>query len=695
MLEINHLNHNFKDRTIFTDSYIKIYENELTIIYGESGSGKSTLMNIMALELDTQADFLFNGIDVNKLSIDEKNQLKRNHILYIHQDDYLVRNYTLKENAKLLVETKGQVFNQKRLLTLMDKVGIEKKKLNKSLSTLSNGERQRFSIICAMMIDAWLYIFDEPTSSLDEKNALSVMKLIKEIANEDKMVVVSLHNQSLVNQGHFYKLENNKINEIKIGISKSANKKYTIEKEKVNKKLLFKESVNHFGHMPIINTFSILVLALVIAFSSVFATYGYQLVPTQTDMLEGIYDNELFVVNSTDTLSVNDYDYDANLSIPKDQVEEIKNTEHVKNIYPHIYLRLQTAAFEDENLRPNILSDEKYRYISLIDNHNEIDKLDYSNDLYMTYLEVNPIYPHHQIENRCEYIDKSISNGLYITADVAQKFGIKELHGQSLKFYTTVFVASDPGVLYDTNNNPNRLVRGAIGVLKEIEIPIKGVLKRTTLNYYNLNEPKILLDYAYIQKIMDETNQENIEWINNAASQEITNSTVREFFPYKIMETKWEPSAYIIEVDSLSNVDKVREDIQKINGDFYVRGLKVNGQLTKDIVNQQKTLFYSFTAALVIVVLVLSFIISYFKKKRNEHYYQFLFKLGYSLKNIQTVILNENLLFMVLILPFTIIFSYLVRNLLSVPAVFNQFFIMMIAIQMVISFLLLNRKYKG
>lgn len=696
MITLNNINYNIKNRTLFLNSSMKILNGEVTVLFGESGSGKSTLLNILASELPIQeGSYIFNSIPVNELTNEERLKLRKNHILYIRQDDDFIKKYTLKENAILLLEARNQNFDLNTFTKLLNDVGINENKINKPLANLSNGERQRFAVVCATMIDADLYIFDEPTSSLDSDNSKKIVKLIEKIASKGKMVVVSMHNEQLFENGHFYTIEDQRIKEVKESIlSETENvDSFTLKNDFMNSKLIKKEGINLFSHFPFFNTLLILVLSFVVALSSVFASYGHQLVPTQKDLLEGLYDNELFLVNYTDPVSNYDYDNDFFLSISNDKVNEIKNTKHVENVYPHQYLKLQTVYYTDENLKPNIINSDEYKKVTLLEKGNEITSKLYDSDLLMTYLEIDPVYPHHRIKERCVYYDDNVQEGFYISSYIAQKLGINKLEGQSLKFYMSIPVASNPAIGYDKQNNPTILARGKVCVLKELEFPIKGILKNTSMNYYTVGTPNIFLDYDSIQNIIDNANEENKEWIEIAADQDMPDDVLRNFFSKQLIEEKWNPSAYIIEIDNLDYVDEVRSNLQKIDEHFYIRGFKVNGQMTQDLVDQQKTIFYGFSGAIIVVLWIASFIIGYFKKKRNAHYYHFLSHIGFDLKSIHKVQAIDCLILVILVIPFMAVFSILIDRLLSLNILFDLYYMVISLLQCIAVYLLMKRNY--
>lgn len=699
MIALKKVSYNIGSRDLFLESNVNINNNEVTVIYGESGTGKSTLLGILSLEIPMQSgEYYFDTFKINDLTIEESTTLKRQHILYIRQDEMFIKKYTLKENACLLLEARDQILDVAIFKQLLTKVGIDINKIDKPLANLSNGELQRFSVVCACMIDANLYIFDEPTSSLDVENSTIVVSMIEKIASKGKMVIVSMHDDKWFKNAHAYIIEDQEIKEVRKTQSSNEINEFTINDNCIKNKLIFKEGMNLFSHSPILNTILIIILSFVIGLSSIFSTFGHQLVPIQKDLLEGVYDNELFLVNYTEKVAnFADYDSDFFLSIPKEMVTQIQNVDHVAHVYPNQYLQLQVDYFVEVKERPNILNEEKYKMITLLENDKEVISQSYDEDLLMTYLEVDSVYPHHRIKERCEYYDDSVEEGFYITSYLAQKLGITELNHQTLSFYMTIPVASVAGVAYDSNDNPSVLVRGMFSVLDKLELPIKGILKETTMNSYTINPtPNIYLDYDIIQSIIDNANEENKDWIEERAKKETEIAEIKQFWPYELMETAWNPSAYIIVVDDLEYVDEVRSNLQKINESFYIRGFKANGQITQDMVEQQKMIFYGFSAAIIVVVAITSFIIGYFKKRRNNKYYDFLYHIGFELKNIHKVQKIDNMFIAVLIIPFAILFSIIINRYLNFNIQFDSYYVVMLVTQslFVLIFMGINRYSK-
>ena len=697
MITIKNLHYQYGDRVVFDNENITINENELTVIYGESGSGKSTLFNLLSMELEFKGQYIYNNIDISTLTLQERQNLRKNTMMYIHQDEMFIKKYSLKDNAKIILEAKGQNLDEQRLIELMEKVNISRTKLNKPISNLSNGERQRYAIIMAMMVETALYIFDEPTSSLDADNAKTVIELIKTMVNEDKMIIVSLHDQSLLRQGHIYHIENQKIEERQASYSKGMIKK-DIKKNSFSKQFIIKESIRHLSSHYIFNSISIIVLAIIIGLSSVIATYSSQIVLTQTDLLNDVYDNELVVINKTSQTKF-PYDDFANFEITDDQLQMIKEVKNIEAVYPHVYLYKESGYFDPNIMKTIPFSSDNANIIKVIKNNEIINTLDYRETL-INYLNISPVYPHHKIQERCSSYNENIEKGFYISSYLAQQLNLdSDIEGKTLKLDMTIQIASDP-VLVETlgedlkpNGEPKK-ERYAFSVAKEIELPIKGILKKTNFNFYTINEPHLFLDYQYIQEMIDTTNQENLSWLKDYASSTPDNPNFKKYFDTQLLDTYWKPSAYIIKVNSIENIEQVKTDLQKISSDFIVRGMQVNGMITQDVVKQQKNIATLISVVLVISVAVLSYTVGYFKKKNGRSYYSYLSKIGMSNKDLSLIQRFENLWYVLIILPFVVLISIFIKDIASLQVVLNIDYVKVLVVLILDVYLIIYRKYQ-
>ena len=189
-------------------------------IMGRSGSGKSTLVNILGL-LDNfdDGDYYLDNINVKQLNDKTKSRIRGLNIGFVFQSFYLNKNLTAYENIILptyINDKMDDTERKSRALNIMKKLEIIDRREHKP-SSLSGGEQQRVAIARALINNPDIIIADEPTGNLDSSNELEVLKILKEISKQGKIVIVVSHNPIIKNYADIlYKINDGKISEEKI-----------------------------------------------------------------------------------------------------------------------------------------------------------------------------------------------------------------------------------------------------------------------------------------------------------------------------------------------------------------------------------------------------------------------------------------------------------------------------------------------
>lgn len=167
-------------------------------IMGRSGSGKSTLVNILGLLDDySNGEYIFDDIDVSKLSDKERSNIRGIKIGFVFQSFYLNNHLTALENVMLPLYINDTVKKSERKYIAkkyLKKMGLEDR-INHYPNQLSGGEQQRIAIARALVNNPDVIIADEPTGNLDSKNEIVVFDILKQIANDNKIVIVVSHNE--------------------------------------------------------------------------------------------------------------------------------------------------------------------------------------------------------------------------------------------------------------------------------------------------------------------------------------------------------------------------------------------------------------------------------------------------------------------------------------------------------------------
>ena len=208
-LEIKNLSKVYNDKgeqiTIFENTNFKLESNQLVTLTGPSGSGKSTLIHILCL-LDSPNNgsfFLKQSEDLFKKNENEKSTFRKNNISIVFQSFNLISDLTAIENVMLPPLYSGKDNNETETdaLRLLRKMNLENR-INHLPKELSGGEQQRVAIARSMINNPELILADEPTGSLDIKNAGYVFDLMKEIIDENNLVIFATHNRSLVSKSN-------------------------------------------------------------------------------------------------------------------------------------------------------------------------------------------------------------------------------------------------------------------------------------------------------------------------------------------------------------------------------------------------------------------------------------------------------------------------------------------------------------
>jgi putative ABC transport system ATP-binding protein len=165
-------------------------------IVGPSGSGKSTLMYCLStLKQPTEGEVIYNGKNLESISLKERERLRREDFGFVFQKHYLVPYMSAMDNV--LVAANNQNGASKKAAEFLKSLGIKEKEFGKKPSKLSGGQCQRVAIARAMINDPKVVFADEPTAALDHENAFNVMKILKSYA-KDKLVIVVTHDRSIL-----------------------------------------------------------------------------------------------------------------------------------------------------------------------------------------------------------------------------------------------------------------------------------------------------------------------------------------------------------------------------------------------------------------------------------------------------------------------------------------------------------------
>ncbi len=176
-------------------------KNEFVSILGPSGSGKTTMLNIIGgLDDYTSGDLIINGVSTKRYKDRDWDTYRNHRIGFVFQSYNLIPHQSILANVELALTLSGvsKKERRKRALNALKKVGLSEHK-DKRPNQLSGGQMQRVAIARALVNDPDILLADEPTGALDSKTSTQIMNLLKEVA-KDRLVIMVTHNNELAEE---------------------------------------------------------------------------------------------------------------------------------------------------------------------------------------------------------------------------------------------------------------------------------------------------------------------------------------------------------------------------------------------------------------------------------------------------------------------------------------------------------------
>ena len=240
MLQIKNIHKEYKTGELIQkaldDVSLNLRDNEFVAILGPSGSGKTTLLNIIGgLDKYDKGDLIINGISTKKYKDRDWDSYRNHTIGFVFQSYNLIPHQTILANVELALTISGVSKSKRRqkAIKALEQVGLENQ-IHKKPNQLSGGQMQRVAIARALVNNPDILLADEPTGALDSDTSIQVMELLKEVA-KDRLVVMVTHNPELA------KDYATRIVNIKDGKILSDTNPYVIENDKqtnpIHKKL--------------------------------------------------------------------------------------------------------------------------------------------------------------------------------------------------------------------------------------------------------------------------------------------------------------------------------------------------------------------------------------------------------------------------------------------------------------------------
>ncbi len=363
MLKLTNINKSYTTgdftQQALNDVSLEFRKSEFVAILGPSGSGKTTLLNIIGgLDRYDSGDLIINNKSTKKFKSTEWDAYRNNCIGFIFQSYNLIGHISILDNVEMGMTLSGVSAKQrkKKALEVLDKVGL-KEHAHKKPNQLSGGQMQRVAIARALANDPDIILADEPTGALDSNTSVQIMELIKEIA-KDKLVIMVTHNADLA---HEYA---NRIVEFKDGHlvsdshpikkNEAEREKYKIKKTAMSFLTALKLSFNNIRTKK--------GRTLLTAFASSIGIIGIALILS----LSNGFDIEIDKFERDTLSSMPIMISEQAMEMTEEKIEELNNLDKMEE-YPSKKVVYPQKPITDEMLHTNVLNQEYIDYIEKID----------------------------------------------------------------------------------------------------------------------------------------------------------------------------------------------------------------------------------------------------------------------------------------------------------------------------------------
>lgn len=618
VIEIKNLNISFGDKVILNNASFHTSPGVLTIIRGKSGSGKSTFLK--AFQFAYECEYIYEGQRMDELNQDSRQQFIYDHMVKVPQIPLFIEGMTIEEHIKQLVKLGYQ-----RNDIYEEKFGIASLK-KKYPRNLSGGEKTRVAICLAIMSQPEILILDEPTAALDASYAIEMIKYLKEYAEEGHYVIVAIHDQRMIEEADvLYKVDQTLI------LEKENKRETSLISQIPHNHKLFNLRFSH-------RTFRI-VMNILVAFTMIICAYSYNVY----GHYNASYEQKINTIASRD-LTVykekmsNDY-YSYNGSeIPMTQsdykkIKSVKNIESVKWRYEKEYNDVMILGLDTETQlkyqEAKLTGKKCNQTINLVSMQVYEDEDDYTN-----------LTVKHN-DNKGVYISNQLLSNQDISVD---SINIDDL---KLKFYLPIPMYDASGITQmgiDSEGSDYVDVNTVLVDLVEVELPVRGILKEGTeisSNSYNgtgsIYVPRSVVNqyrktyHATQSKVLygvPGAEGTDYKYYEGSLPSTYTMSDVDQV----VVETPWKPGAYTVRVDSLKNIDKVTQELEKLC--FNVEGVFVDNSAINKLLSNNKQVLMQFMIIVFVLLYGFYFYLKYLILKEEKQTRDFLNNLGFTTKRI-------------------------------------------------------------
>ena len=190
---------------VLKDINLNLESGKIIALVGPSGSGKSTFLHLLALlDKPTKGKISILGKSTSDISEDKKNEMIRDNVSIIFQNNNLLSDFTALENVAipLIIRNKSYSYAIKEAEKFLRQVNLGHR-LKHFPSDLSGGEQQRVAIARSLISETKIILADEPTGNLDYKNSVEVFSYFLKLKEKNKIVLIATHNRELAKKADY------------------------------------------------------------------------------------------------------------------------------------------------------------------------------------------------------------------------------------------------------------------------------------------------------------------------------------------------------------------------------------------------------------------------------------------------------------------------------------------------------------
>ena len=193
VLRLENISFAYDKKPIFKDLNLEFQKGKVYAIVGRSGTGKTTLLSVLSgLASPTSGKVCYVGKDIEKMN---KYDFRSKYVGVVFQGFNLLTKLTAFENVSLSMDIANFPVQDKKqyVYDLLDSVGLDEEKANSRILKLSGGQQQRVAIARALSYQPEIILADEPTGNLDGETEAEIMKILRNLADQGKCVIIVTH----------------------------------------------------------------------------------------------------------------------------------------------------------------------------------------------------------------------------------------------------------------------------------------------------------------------------------------------------------------------------------------------------------------------------------------------------------------------------------------------------------------------